>query len=171
MPEAPPDFQCLLKRLSAANVRFVLIGGLAMVAHGSSYVTRDVDLGYDRSPSNLKALASALAPFHPRLRDLPTELPFMWDERALQIGMNFTLVTDKGDVDLLGHTPGVFSFEELWDESIEMELYGERVQVASLDHLIAMKHAANRPKDQAHLLELEALRSLRSGNPQWPSSP
>lgn len=72
-----------------------------------------------------------------------------------------TLETDVSPVDLLGEIPGIGSFEELWERSVETELYGIQIHVASLDDLIAMKKAANRPKDQAHLLELLALKRLK----------
>jgi predicted nucleotidyltransferase len=63
-------------------------------------------------------------------------------------------------VDLLGDIAGIASFEELLQRSVETELYGMAIRVASLDDLIAMKRAANRPKDQGHLLELLALKRL-----------
>jgi hypothetical protein len=154
------EVRAILVALTNAQVCFVLVGGLAMIAHGSAYITRDVDVSYSREPANLGALAAALAPFHPRLRGAPEGLPFRWDALTLRSGMNFTLVTDPLDLDLLGHLAGVESFGGLWERSVEMELYGVPVRVASLDDLIAMKRAAGRAKDQAHLLELERLRIL-----------
>jgi predicted nucleotidyltransferase len=74
---------------------------------------------------------------------------------------NLTLETDVGAVDLLGDITGVSSFEDLWERVVEMDLGGGlSVRVASLDDLIAMKRAADRPKDRLHLMELEALRRL-----------
>ena len=74
---------------------------------------------------------------------------------------NLTLETDVGAVDLLGDITGVSSFEDLWERAVEMDLGGGlSVRVASLDDLIAMKRAADRPKDRLHLMELEALRRL-----------
>jgi hypothetical protein len=68
------------------------------------------------------------------------------------------LKTLIGDIDVLGETPGA-SFEQLMSNSVEHELYGHKVAVASLEDLIAMKLVANRPKDRMHVLELEALRA------------
>jgi len=155
-----PDYQSALAALHARQVRFVLIGGLALIAHGSEAVTRDLDVCYARDSGNLSAVAGALAPLHPRLRGAPEGLPFVLDARALRGGANFTLVTDAGDVDLLGDAAGVESFEALWERSVEMDVFGVSVRVASLDDLIAMKRAAGRVKDQPHLLELERLRAL-----------
>jgi hypothetical protein len=155
-----PDFRSVLAALHARQVRFVLIGGLALIAYGSESFTRDLDLCYARDAGNLTALAGALAPLHPRLRGAPEGLPFVLDVRTLRSGANFTLVTDAGAVDLLGDAAGVGSFDRLWERSKEVELFGVPVRVASIDDLIAMKRAAGRPKDQPHLLELERLRSL-----------
>jgi hypothetical protein len=129
-----------------------------MVAHGSAHVTKDIDLGYARDTANLAAIVRALQRAHPRLRvGADGELPFIWDERTLKAGLNFTLRTDYGDIDLLGETPGVGSFQELWDRAVEITVGGCRIRVASLDDLIAMKRAAGRPQDLHHLNELQAL--------------
>jgi predicted nucleotidyltransferase len=155
-----PDFQSLLAALHARQVRFVLIGGLALISYGSESFTRDLDLCYARDAANLAAMAEALAPLQPHLRGAPEGLPFILDARTLRSGANFALVTDVGDVDLLGDVAGIQSFETLWERSVEMELFGVPVHVASLDDMIAMKRAAGRPKDQGHLMEPERLRVL-----------
>lgn len=161
MPEKLPDFQPILAALKAANVRFVLIGGLAMAAHGSSYITQDIDIGYARDRENARAIAKALADRHPRPRDFPPDLPFQWDEKTLLAATNLTLETDDAPIDFLAEIAGIHSFEELWERSVVVELYDVSIHVASLDDLIAMKRAANRVKDQSHIPELEALRKLR----------
>jgi predicted nucleotidyltransferase len=163
VPEPPLDLRRLLAALEAHRVRFVVVGGIALAVHGSDHVTLDVDLAYSRAPENLSAVAAALAEFHPRLRGAPEDLPFRWDARTLRAGLNFTLTTEAGRVDLLGEVSGVDSFEGLWERALETELFGVRVRIASIGDLIAMKRAAGRAKDQAHLLELERLRRLTGG--------
>lgn len=158
MPEEPPDFESILASLEAARVRCVLIGGFAMIAHGSTYVTQDIDFAYDRAETNLSGLVAAFSPLHPRLRGVPEDVPFVFDARTLKNAFNLTLETDLGAIDLLGIVAGISSFEALWERAIPMQFYGISVKVASLDDLIAMKEAANRPKDQLHLKELRALR-------------
>lgn len=155
-----PDFQTAILALSKAGVRFVVIGGLAMTAHGSDFVTQDLDLGYFRDSDNLAALHSALKPLHPRLRDFPPELPFQWDMQTLRNIANLTLDTDLLAIDLIGEIPGIDTMQSLWDNSIEIELYGIPVRVASLEDLRRMKLAANRLKDRLHLLEIESLERL-----------
>lgn len=131
-----------------------------MNLHGSTHLTADIDFCYDRSPENLAAVVAALARYHPRLAGAPPDLPFLWDARTLKSGLNFTLDTDIGAVDILGEAAGVDSFDGLWERSVEMGLDGIHVHVASIDDLIAMKKAANRPKDQTHALELEDIRAV-----------
>ena len=164
MPELLPDFANVLAALEAAQVRFVLIGGLAMVAHGSVHITVDIDVCYARDRANFDALVAALKSSNPHLRGAPEGLPFFFDTRTFANALNLTLATDLGSVDLLGEVPGVASFDALWERSVVIDLEGVLVHVASLEDLIAMKRAAGRTKDQAHLMELEKLRELKSGN-------
>jgi hypothetical protein len=151
----------LLRLLADAHVEYVLIGGLAMSAHGSAHVTDDLDICYSRTPQNLKAVAMALAPVHPYLRGAPPGLPFRLDEATLQAGLNFTLTTAFGWINLLGKVSGIGTYAEAVKQSIEQELFGYRVRVLSLDGLIAAKQAAGRIKDRTHLLELEELKKMR----------
>ncbi len=160
MPERLPDFRPVLAALQSANVRFVLIGGLAMSAHGSAYITQDIDVGYSRDTENIRLISQALAGMRPRLRGFPEGLPFVWDERTVRAAANMTLDTDNSPVDILGDIPGVDSFEGLWARSVVVEFYNIPVHVASIPDLLAMKRAANRPKDQNHILELLELQKL-----------
>lgn len=164
MQENRLDAASVLAALNAAQVRFVLIGGLAMVSHGSDHVTQDIDIFYSRDRENLPALAQAIAPHHPRLRGAPEGLPFILDAQTLRNTPALTLLTDLGSVDLLGEVSGAESFESVWQRAVETEIYGIPVRVVSLDDLIVMKRAANRLKDQGHVLELEALRRLTQEN-------
>jgi len=128
-----------------------------MSAQGSAHVTADVDISYDRSPTNIESIVNVLQSCHARLRNVPADLPFILDARTFNNVFNLTLTTDVGDLDLLAEPDGVDSFEGLWERSNEMEIFGKSVHVASLDDLIAMKRAAGRPKDKQHILELEDL--------------
>lgn len=101
------DVETLLKSLHAEKIEFVIIGGLAAVLHGSAYVTADIDLCYSRKRENLERLARALSSFRPFLRAVPDQLPFVLDLSALRSGMNFTLTTTIGDVDILGEVTGM----------------------------------------------------------------
>jgi len=154
------DFKRIFGLLTDADVEFVLIGGLSVIAHGHQRATLDVDICYARTPKNIARLAAALAPVHPRLRGAPAELKFPWDAQTLANGLNFTLVTDLGDLDLLGEVAGLGSYEDIALSAIEIALFGCQVAMLNLDQLIRSKAAAGRVKD---LLDLEALRKLQSG--------
>ncbi|WP_394822831.1 hypothetical protein [Pendulispora albinea] len=152
------DLERLVRVFAAEGVRYVVIGGVALVLQGSARVTQDLDLCYARTRDNLDALARSLAPFHPRLRGAPPELPFLWDSQTLRSGLNFTLRTDVGDVDLLGEVAGVGSFDDVVALSSPMTLFGCHVHLLGLDGLERAKRAAGRPKD---LLDLEEIRTLK----------
>ncbi len=151
------DFQQIIAVLTAAGLRFVVVGGVAMRLQGSAHITDDIDFAVARNPENLEAIVKALAPYHPSLRGAPPGLPFFWEVRTLRNIMNITLRTDLGSVDLFGELAGAGSFEQLWNDATLLDLDGRSVRVASIRSLIAMKRAAQRPKDLLHLMELEQM--------------
>lgn len=151
-----------VKSLVENRVEFLIVGGVAIIAHGIPYATFDLDFCYARTSENLKRIVSALAPFNPRLRDFPKELSFAWDERTLQNGTNFTLQTDIGDIDLLGEVAGVGAYEEVFANSVSMRLFDDEVSVLSLEDLIKAKKAAGRPKDLFILPQLEIVQEALS---------
>jgi len=147
------ELQPLLKALDRHGVDFVVVGGLAGIAHGSSYPTYDLDIAYSRERSNLRRLASALAEIGVTLRGAPSDLPFQLDDQTLANGANFTFDTEFGSFDILGDIAGIKSYEDLRREAKTERLEGVEVRVASLNHLISMKRAANRTKDQLMVVE------------------
>ena len=151
----------LLKELHRLGVEFIIIGGMAAVAHGSAYLTLDLDLCYSRKKENLEKLAEALASFQPHLRGAPPDLPFRLDAATLRSGMNFTLSTNLGDLDILGEVSGLGDYRAALSFSEELELYGMRCRVLTLEGLIKTKKAAGRTKDLMLLPELEALIEIR----------
>lgn len=155
------DAEKLLKAFHREKVEFVLIGGLAAVLQGSAYVTADLDLCYSRKRENLEKLARALAPFHPALRAVPDQVPFQLDPTALRSGMNFTLTTDVGDVDILGEVTGMGSYEQIIAFSEDIEIFQISCKVLTLEGLIKSKRAVGRAKDLKLLPELEALLEIR----------
>src|SRR5690606_8571642 len=108
-----PNFREILPLLTRHNVRFLVIGGGAAIAHGAARLTYDVDVVYARDPENVRNLVAALGPHQPYLRGAPLGLPFRWDDRTIQAGLNFTLTTALGDLDLLGEVTGGGTYEQL----------------------------------------------------------
>jgi len=146
-----------IRALYDAGVEFVLIGGAAMGIQGSAYLTRDIDICYGRTPSNIDRLAKALQPLSPSLRNAPASLPFKLDAATITAGLNFTLATTLGDLDLLAEVSGLGTFREVLAASEKREVGGVPFQVLSLEGLIKAKTAAGRPRDLYVLPELRAL--------------
>jgi len=154
----PTDFEGLLRRLLEGGIDFILVGGLAATVHGSARATFDIDVVYDRSPANMDRLVRALAPLEPYLRGAPRGLPFVLDAPTLIRGLNFTLETTLGDLDLLGEVTGGGQYDDLFPHTEEVSLFGSSCRCVTLAKLIDLKRAAGRPKDHEVLAELEALR-------------
>lgn len=148
LPPRPPDLRALLTPLIGHGVDFVLIGGMAGISHGSNYPSYDLDIVYARDRDNIVRLVDALREIGVRLRGAPPDLPFLLDAKTIENGSNFTFVTRHGDFDILGHADGMPGYDELKAEAPVREILGLAIRVASIDHLIAMKRAANRPKDK-----------------------
>jgi predicted nucleotidyltransferase len=155
------DYPGLLRALVDAGVDFIIVGGAAATAHGAARLTQDLDVVYARDPSNLARLAAALAPHEPYLRGAPADLPFRLDAETLRRGLNFTLTSKLGDIDLLGEIVGGGGYDALIGHTIEIELFGVRCRCLGLDKLIDVKRAAGRPKDLEALAELETIREER----------
>ena len=154
------EFETALKSLTAKNVDFVVVGGFAVSVFSTGYITTDLDFCYRRTSENIKKIAAALAPFNPRLRGFPDDLPFIWDERTLQNGTNFTLKTTIGDIDLLGEVAGLGDYEAVEKDSLIDIFYDCEVRILTVKGLIKAKRVAGRVKDLLVLPELEALQEL-----------
>lgn len=152
-----PDLLGFVRVLSGAGVRYIVVGGVAAGIHGALRTTLDLDVVYDRERGNLERLVAALTPYQPYLRGAPSGLPFRFDVATLMRGLNFTLTTTLGDLDLLGEVTGGGRFEDLAPSADRIVLEGFECLVVPLPVLIALKRAAGRGKDREALAELEAL--------------
>lgn len=151
----------ILELLLRHEVRFVLIGGVAGNAHGSTTATLDTDICYQREEQNYDRLAAALRELRVTLRGADPGLPFRIDTRTIRNGMNFTLETaEHGAFDCLGEASG-YTYEILAANAEPADFEGASVLVASLDDLIRMKRAAGRLKDLVEVENLSKLRDVR----------
>jgi len=131
----PTDFAALLRQLLTSGVECILVGGVAANVHGSARATYDIDLVYRRSAENLDRIVAALTPLAPYLRGAPPGLPFVLDEATLRRGLNFTLTTRLGDIDLLGEVAGAGAYDELLPASETITLFDLPCRTATLDAL------------------------------------
>ena len=157
------NFVKAVQVLTDAGVEFAIIGGWSAIMHGSAYLTNDLDLCYSRTQANLRRLAGALAPYHPRPANFPLELPFVWDGRTLHGGTVFTLDTDLGRIDLLAEVAGLGGWDEIRKGCVLLPAFDREVWTLDLPSLIRAKRAAGRPKDLLVLPELESLLDAASG--------
>lgn len=148
-------FACLARH----RVRYIVIGGLAGILHGSPQVTFDADICPERSASNLDALAAALREMGARIRtsDVPDGLPFACDAAFLGRVDILNLVTSLGDLDLAFEPSGTGGFFDLIANARTITIQGSDVRVAALEDVIRSKEAAARPKDQRTLPVLRQL--------------
>lgn len=153
--------ETILRTFVEGGVEVIIIGGVAASAHGSARFTNDIDFVYRRTPENLARLVDTLAPYEPYLRGAPPGLPFRWDAETIRHGLNFTLTTTLGPVDLLGEVTGGGTYEDLLPASEVLPFFGVQARFVNLDTLIRLKRAAGRPKDFEAIAELEVIREER----------
>ena len=158
------NLKALLKLLLEHEIDFVIIGGFAGVVHGSTLVTRDLDICAAITEEQVTKLRAALKDLHPWHRMNPivkrSFLEYPDDVRGIN---NIYLETDLGILDILSQTQPAGDFNEIKDRSSEISLYGHRCRVISVDDLIRVKVAMKRPKDLQMAEELRLIQS-KTGN-------
>jgi hypothetical protein len=158
-----PDLhlESLLRALVSRGMDFVIVGGIAVIAHGSARVTRDLDICYATDQANLDVLGATLLSLGARLRGVPEPAPFVPDGTTLRRTTILTLATDHGWLDLLAAPSGAPPYAELRERAERVTFGDIAVLVASLDDLETMKRAAGRPGDLIDVEEIEVIRRLR----------
>ena len=164
----------MLVILAEHQVDFVVIGGVAAIAHGSQYVTRDVDVLFLPSPENCERLSHALRALHAEYYAPPSNnlgRRRAWqieaeqavrriDAAGLQLWNSYHFTTALGDLDCMVTVPGAMPYETVRQRATTMQIHDATVCIVDLDDLIAMKRAAGRPKDLLTVDELLELRRL-----------
>lgn len=140
----------------AAEVRFVLVGGLAVNAWGYMRATKDVDVVPDPDPENLAALDSLLRELKGKVDVGGRLLAADAIGTFLRTGDRTLVRTDLGEVDVLQGLPQVPPYSQLEERATTIDVDGLAIRVCSLGHLLAMKRASDRPRDQDDLEALEA---------------
>lgn len=155
------DFVNLLERLFKNGVEFVIVGGFAGVAHGCTYVTQDIDICCDFSPSNLLALQKAISDLDPVHRMTPNRKKLELTEKSCGQFKNLYLDTKEGQLDCLSFIEGLGDYNRVKQESELLEVEDMKIRILSLDALIKTKRAMNRLQDKAAVLQLESIRKLK----------
>ncbi|MBV9108840.1 MAG: hypothetical protein JO306_05510 [Gemmatimonadetes bacterium] len=151
--------------LDRAGIRFVLIGGLAGIVHGSPRMTNDVDVCYDRARENLERLAALLASWDARPVNFPEDLPWCMDAQTLRMSSILTLQTRRGFIDVFAEVPGVGDFAACDAIAETFEIGGRDVRVLGLRGLIASKRVADRTLDRADIVTYRKILELRGEKP------
>lgn len=155
------DLQQLLRRLAESGIDFVLVGGYAAVLHGSSVLTRDLDVCAPLSPENIEKLRAAFRDANPVHRLSTPQHSFLDEPRHGVALNNLYLNTDLGTLDVLGSITGIGDYARVASVAVDVELFGRRIRAISLDDLIAAKEALGRDKDLLVAKELRAIRDRR----------
>lgn len=156
MSTNPLRLRELLERLVQADISFILVGGLAVNAWGYLRGTQDVDVVPDPDPKNLAKLARLLQDLGGKVDVGGRLLDSASISTFLRTGDRTFVRTELGQVDILQGLPQVPRFEDLEKQAKQIDLDGLAVQVCSLEHLLEMKRASGRPRDQDDIQALEA---------------
>ena len=159
---ATPGLVQLLERLADSGVEFVVVGGYAGVLHGSSLVTRDLDICAVLTDENIEKLRVALRDLNPLHRMTPQALSFLQVPKPGDSVSNLYLRTDWGIVDILTDVLGLGDYQRIRGKAEDFEIRGKRCQLISIEDLIQAKEAIGREKDKLAAKELRAIASKRS---------
>jgi hypothetical protein len=153
-----PAFDQLLRRLSEADVEFVLVGGLAVNAWGVVRGTKDVDIVVAPDAENLKRVAEVAVETHGHVQT-GESFPSTAFSIAAQLasGDRVAIETEIGLLDVVQGLDGVPPYEELRASAVDTEILGVEVSVCSIDALRQMKRAAGRPRDHVDLEDLDSI--------------
>lgn len=150
------DIPAIFDTLSQFGVRYLVIGGVAVQAHGHNRTTMDLDVMVAVGSGNWKPLALALAALGAEVRGPNARKGIdVTDPQMLGLGAAYQLTTKFGELDVFtGLVPGAAPFDELIERASRVELGRTEIAIVGLDDLIAMKRASGRPRD---LSDIDAL--------------
>jgi predicted nucleotidyltransferase len=144
-------FARILEDLNDAEVRYVLIGGIALIRHGVVRATRDIDAVFDPDPENVSRIQSLVSRWGATRPD-GSPIP----EDSISPERSIHLSTSMGNLDLVSEAVSGFGFEELLARAETRKVDGVEAPICSLADLVAMKRAVGRERDLVDLADLEA---------------
>lgn len=158
---APGSFdpERIVTVLGTHEVDYVLIGALAARLQGFPRLTADADISPAKTEENRARLAGALRELEARVytEDVPEGLPFDCSAGTLARAELWNLITNAGRLDLAFEPSGTGGYEDLVEEAVVFEIFGQEVRVASLADIIRSKEASDRPQDRQDVVVLREL--------------
>ncbi|MCL4401800.1 MAG: hypothetical protein M1436_03920 [Acidobacteria bacterium] len=148
------DFRDLLERFIAAQVKFLVVGGYAVIKYTEPYYTKDLDIWIEPDPENASRTLAALKAFGAPVADVRVE-DLLNSDLVYQVGV------EPVRVDVMSAIPGL-SFADTWAHHDTADFDGLPVPILSLPDIIAAKKASSRPKDRIQIRQLE-MALLRAG--------
>ncbi len=156
-----PDLGAILEGLVTANVKFILVGGLAAVIQGAPVTTLDVDIVHDRSAENVVRLFDFLTSVDAVFRR-PDDKIIRPKSKDISQFVHALLSTRLGPLDVLAMIEEGKTYDDLIDHTVQIEFRGHTLRVLDLETLIRLKKASKNPKHRQQLPVLEeALRQLK----------
>ncbi|MCG8634762.1 MAG: hypothetical protein MI863_13095 [Desulfobacterales bacterium] len=162
--QIPLDLEKLIENLSKSGIKYILIGGMAAIAHGAPVFTFDLDIVHERSDENLKKIKDLLISLDACQRR-PDDMKLTPDFEALKGTGHILLSTRFGPMDILGAIEKGFGYDDLINHVIEIEFHGFNIHVLDLETLIELKKESTRPEDRHRLSILEdTLKQIKQGD-------
>lgn len=154
------ELSSILEELIKANIKFILVGGLAAVVQGAPVTTLDVDIVYDRSSENITKLLAFLKSIDAVYRR-PDDKVILPKKNDFLIMGHRLFTTRLGPIDVLAFIEEKKTYEDLIEHTVEIEFRGHTLHVLDLKMLIELKRTSKDPKDKQRLPVLEeTLRQL-----------
>jgi hypothetical protein len=148
------DLSAILEGLLKADIKFILVGGLAAVVQGSPVTTMDVDIVHNRSSENISKLFAFLKSIDATYRRPDNKVIGLNEEDISGMG-HFLFTTRFGPLDVLAFIEQGKAYEDLLEHTVEIEFRSHIIRVLNLKTLVELKKASRDPKDKQRLIVLE----------------
>lgn len=151
--EINSDYKEALRCFVEDQVRFLVVGGYAVIKHSEPYNTKDIDLWIESSRPNAEQAYAALRRFGAPIRDIVVD-DLLNPDLIYQVGV------EPVRIDIMCSVPGL-DFKNAWENRDSMDYGGVVVPVLSIEDASRAKKAAGRPKDLMQAAELDQIIARR----------
>ncbi len=158
------DLSAILEGLLEADIKFILVGGLAAVVQGAPVTTMDIDIVHNRSSENISKLNAFLKSIDATYRR-PDDKVIGPNEEAISGMDHFLFTTRFGPLDVLAFIEQGKAYEDLLEHTVEIEFRGHIIRVLNLKTLVELKKTSRDAKEKQRLIVLEE--TLRQVNEEY----